>query len=605
MYKSIVMMFIACVVSLSHAQTDEITLTAEISRARAYIGDVVTYQVVVRGADDGREPSVEFPGEIDSQYRGASSQSFTTMRTINGRQRATTDASYRHQYQLTVTQEGTITIPGAVVVVNGREYRSNSVEITALLPARSADDIIEVMLPSRDLYVGETVRAEVTWWIGADRTQLLNLDTTLFPSSFEVRASEPENPTGSENTLELFDDEFDGYVDQGEYQGRTMTRLRFDLLITATEVGSFEFGPLRAVFTRQDNLARGSRMYAESDTKVMKVVGVPTSGRPSGYRGLIGSYQVIADASNTKVNVGDPIEFRVLVSGNEPMIGLENTLNVQQLESVGFRVSPDGWREVNRRRGNERLFTTTIRATSDSVDQIPAIQLPAFNPETGEFVVYESKAIPLDVRAVRSVTLADAVTGQPSGNTDGARGFGRDQQIDDRDVLSRNPSALWVHPDADEIRGSTRPFTLTQVASTPAWIVILSGFGLLPAFSMAYVIIKRRTDGDSVVIARAWKQAKRLHARGDDVGAIRVYGGAVLGIDPDSLTGADLQGLGVSEELAQKSAAVLSEAEGMRYGTVNELRVDGSLLRAIRSDIRQHGLHNRAGSDGRRRRSQR
>ncbi len=82
------------------------------------------------------------------------------------------------------------------------------------------------------------------------------------------------------------------------------------------------------------------------------------------------------------------------------------------------------------------------------------------------------------------------------------------------------------------------------------------------------------------------------------MGAIRVYGGAILKIDPDSLTSADLRKLAVSDQIAHRSAAVLNESEGAHFGTLHEAhpeaRPDASLLKALRRDFHQHESANRS-----------
>lgn len=336
---------------------------------------------------------------------------------------------------------------------------------------------------------------------------------------------------------------------------------------------------MRAVFNRLDDHGRRERRFAQAEAATMRVVGVPGGGKPDGYRGLIGEFSILSDASNTIVNVGDPIQFRALVRGAEPMMGLEETLEMQGLAAAGFRVSADGWREVERNRGGERLFETTIRATDASVEEIPAISLPAFNPVSGEFEVFESVPIPIVVNAVRTVTLSDAVVAggidEPSGGVA-------------RDELVRSPSVLWTHPDAETIAGSGRVFSLGRVLGDPVWVSVLVVIVVMPVVAFGVGVARRSRDPRDVEIGRAWKRAKRLHDRGDDVGAIRVYGGAVLGVEPGSLTGADLARLGVSDEIARRSASVLTESEGVAYGSMSGGGSDGSLLREMRRDVRRH-----------------
>ena len=560
------------------AQEAAVTLEAELSRTRAYLGDTVSYQVSVRGIQDGTEPSVAFPEGVVVEYRGVSSQQFTTMRSINGRQRAHTDSSYRHNYLLTIVEEGEIMIPPAVLKINNREYKSNSVSLTGMLPAGSLTDVLEVRLPDRAVYVGESVRAQVTWWVG-DQTRDLNFESSVFPESMRVVPMSPANRSGQEIPMSLAGQRFTAFAESGVYQGASMTRLRFDVMLTPTKSGTVAFGPMRVIFTRVDDFGRAQRKFAESPVVDMRVVGVPNAGRPDGYQGLIGEFSAQTDASNTQVNVGDPIEFRLLVSGPDPMIGLEKTLDAQSLARSGFRVSPEGWREVERNRSGERLFSTTIRATDDSVTEIPSIRLPAFNPETGAFEVFSSNPIPLEVRSVRTVTLSDAVVSDGAANTPAGI---------ERTELARNPSVLWTHPDADAFRSSARAFTWRGVLGDPVWIGTIGVVFGAPLLCWVVVAVKRGRDPEAAAVNRAWKVAKKLHARGDHVGAIRAYGGAILGIDPASLTGADLRQLAVTPEVAARSAAVLTESESKHYGSLPEVRDDASLLRAMRRDILKH-----------------
>lgn len=576
------MMILVCLVLwiAPHAVAQEaaVTLEAELSRTRAYLGDTVSYQVSVRGIQDGTEPSVAFPEGVVVEYRGVSSQQFTTMRSINGKQRSHTDSSYRHNYLLTVVEEGDLVIPPAVLKINNQEYRSKAVTLTGLLPGESLVDVLEVRLPDRAVYVGESVIAQVTWWVG-DRTGDLNFESSVFPESMRVVPMAPATRSGQEIQMSLAGQRFSAFAENGVYQGASRTRLRFDVMLTPTETGTVEFGPMRVIFTRVDDFGRSQRKYAQSDVVDVRVVGVPSGGRPDGYQGLIGEFAAQTDASNTQVNVGDPIEFRLLVTGPDPMIGLEKTLDAQSLAKSGFRVSPDGWREVERNRSGERLFSTTIRATDDSVTQIPAIRLPAFNPETGAFEVFASNPIPLEVRSVRTVTLSDAVVSGGVSNTPAGI---------ERTELARNPSVLWTHPDADVFRSSARAFSWRGVLGDPVWVGTLGVVIGAPLLCWVVVTVKRGRDPEAAAVDRAWRVAKKLHARGDHVGAIRAYGGAILGIDPGSLTGADLKQLSVTPEVAARSAAVLTESESKDYGTLPEVRDDASLLRAMRRDILKH-----------------
>ena len=212
------MMILVCLVLwiAPHAVAQEaaVTLEAELSRTRAYLGDTVSYQVSVRGIQDGTEPSVAFPEGVVVEYRGVSSQQFTTMRSINGKQRSHTDSSYRHNYLLTVVEEGELVIPPAVLKINNQEYRSKAVTLTGLLPGESLVDVLEVRLPDRAVYVGESVIAQVTWWVG-DRTGDLNFESSVFPESMRVVPMAPATRSGQEIQMSLAGQRFSAFAENG------------------------------------------------------------------------------------------------------------------------------------------------------------------------------------------------------------------------------------------------------------------------------------------------------------------------------------------------------------------------------------------------------
>ena len=134
---------IVMMVSSFHAsaqQRDPVTVESEVSRLRVYVGDELTYQVIVRGADNPPMPEVEFPSSVVARYQGRSNQAFTSTRIINGRSRTVTDRRYSYQYALTAVDSGMLTIPAPVFEVDGQRYVGQAATFESLLPTRADTD---------------------------------------------------------------------------------------------------------------------------------------------------------------------------------------------------------------------------------------------------------------------------------------------------------------------------------------------------------------------------------------------------------------------------------------------------------------------------------
>ena len=143
----------------------------------------------------------------------------------------------------------------------------------------------------------------------------------------------------------------------------------------------------------------------ESNALSLKVLDVPEEGKPENFAGHIGTYRIYAQASPTEVNVGDPITLQVALSG--PVYLNHVTLpplGEQKALSKDFKI-PDERAAGKTVGGSKKVFTQTIRAMRQSVDEIPAIELPYFDTETAQYRIAKTEPIPIHVRPTKIVTV--------------------------------------------------------------------------------------------------------------------------------------------------------------------------------------------------------
>ncbi|MFG0314375.1 MAG: BatD family protein [Phycisphaerales bacterium] len=545
----------ACVPTVCSAQvssdSDDIRVEAELTRSSVYVGDEVSYSVAVYNAINPEQPEIEFPDGVKAIFHGRSSQSFTSMQYENNRRRSVTHRSYIFQYTLTAVVEGEVAIPAPSVKENGKVYTGNATSFRSLLPSESQDDELIVNIERTKLYLNETIEVECEWLIG-DNTSEFNFSSSIVPDSFQIRA-QPAPSNFHQIEFPLNGRPIVGYVTSETKNGRQLSKFTFRFTITPTELGTHELGPLRTIFTRQSGTGSRYRAYAESETTLIEVIPVPADRRPEEYNGAIGEFELESRASNTRVNVGDPIGLTLRIRGQEPMTGVQDAPDLETIPSFAehFKIDSDGWRESLPRREGVREYSTTIRALSDRVDQIPAIGLASFDPILGEYRVYQTSPIPLSVQAVREVTLADAIV---------SSGAQSPQSTERRSVekIELTPAApgLWAHGTANDLTRKDG-FDLAGTLQRPVWIATIATPPSLYFAALVIAAYRRNRDPESLRLRRALSAARKYHG----VDSLQCYLAHALDIDQDAVVASDVFLLPVSDSTRHELHARLIEAE--------------------------------------------
>ncbi len=533
---------------------NEASVRADLSHTSAYVGDDVVYKVIIRGDRPTMPPEVRFPAGVRAVDMGSTDSSFQSVRTVNGQRVTVSESNLIYQYRLTALQPGMIEIPPATVTLpGGRRVQTEAKRFDALLPQLAHGFEMWVEMDRRTLYVGESVRARVVWMIPESIDANFSFDTSIFDPSLDVSPLAPAGVSRPLNEFSFFGRRAFGAGERiFDANGRQRIRFIFDLEITPRRAGIVDIGPVRAVFELGGN-AR-ARAYTESDPITIEVRDLPAEGRPAGFTGLIGRYELRTLASPTTVNVGDPITLRAELRGEEPMVGADTMPDLTgQPGFERFRLSAEGWREEQPRERGRRVFATTVRALSDEVTALPAVTVWAFDPELERYVATASQPIELDVRSVREATLADAVV-SPGG------AGGRPAMPGPLSRIGPGDAAFWAAPGAAEIRSGrvfradeqlTRPGVLAAVASGPAAVL---GAGV-------FVLVRRRRARPESVRDRALRRAEYLVLRAGPAAGVRAAGAAALGCDADAVAAADIERLPGHPGIIRTLREVIEAAE--------------------------------------------
>lgn len=536
------------------AQSDPITIDVEISRSRIYVGDELTYQILIRGTKNPPMPVIEFPSSVRAQYNGRTNQAFTSMQIVNGRNRTVTDRRFSYQYTLTAIDSGYITIPAPTIVINGQQYAGKESSFESLFPAESKTDKLEMVIDRDEIYLNETVVVECAWWIGNQTTDF-RFSSSYLPDSLRVLALNPSASGQSQVGFVVFGQKIVGLVDVDQSDPQERSKLVFRFSITPTETGTFDLGPLRAVFTRHTGAGRNYRAYVESESTEIVVRAVPSENQPDDYSGALGAFQLKAQASNSTVNVGDPIQLTLRIMAPEPMIGIDDApdISADPRFTDRFKISSEGWREVRPRQAGRRVYETTIRALNDRVEEIPPIRLPSFHSPTRSYRFYQTEPIDLVVNPVKELTLSDAIV-------TGGSSQSQIEPIAERTKLTPAMPGLWAHGTTDEMLANTG-FSVADAIRNPGWVTVIASGPTLFAFSILIVVARGSSDPRSRELRKAWHQSKALSKQGIHAQALRIYLAAALEINPDAITAEDARQLSICDDDIELIVKILTDDE--------------------------------------------
>jgi len=563
------------------ALAQDVRVQARVSPERIYLGDAELYEIVVENADAPVTPPTlsGLPG-VDVAQAGTS----TSTSIVNGRR--TDSASIR--YRLTPDEVGAFVVPAQRVTVGGETYETGPVRVEVVEPEESEDFTLRLQAERETVYVGEPTTLTLTWVVGASPNGFrfqLGLD--------EVDAelmNVPAPPRGRSSEViefEIGNVVANGVVGQQRIDGRVFATLTADLVIVPRRPGEIAIGPASVVFdivvgSRGRGLFREDvteRRVARSEEIVLDVRALPEAGRPANFNGLVGAYAIDALANPTEVAVGDPITLGISITGPEPIARVPAPPLDRQPGFEAFKLSNEGWSRSGTGPGRVS-FSTTIRATSDEIDEIPPVELVYFDTDAGEYRVARSEPIPLDVQPTREITAADAIgSGRPpiqAITLDDGRGG----------VRANFVSIAALRADR---------YDLATLLRSPLWLSIL----ILPplAWAAAAGALEMRRRRDPVRARRRTALPRALDALGrrpDDRGiarAVLTYVADRFGLDADALTRREgvacLERAGVTR--ADEVGALLSRCEASTYGRIDapppDARDAAALLRSIHREL--------------------
>jgi oxygen tolerance protein BatD len=374
----------------------------------------------------------------------------------------------------------------------------------ALLGAPNAEGIrmaadgaafVRLVLPKRDVYVGESVPVEIE--VGArDGFARPNGLPTLTSSEFTLN-NLTRNPENAQRVID----------------GKPYTVFTWRSEIAAVKPGKFTLS-LDVPFTVRMR-TRPSRDTAIEDmlgdpflqnifgatvqrditvsspTSDLSVLSLPTEDQPKDFTGAVGSFNITSDLSATTAAAGDPLTLRMHVTG----AGNFDRVDSPMLEHI------DGWKTYppksafkgtdNSTYKGEKTFEQPVIASRPGTQTLPALSFSYFNPTTKHYETARSAALQVSI----TPSLADSSLSAPQAPA----------AASEANKAPANPAPVGLRPDHAADAGTVG--TLVPLYAQPRFLAApvlfaLSFVGVWLALRRAAAPRKRSQSANTKAVNR-------------------------------------------------------------------------------------------------------
>ncbi|HEN20927.1 MAG TPA: protein BatD [Desulfobacteraceae bacterium] len=544
------------------AVTDSIKLVISVSGTRS--SDSVP---VIKGADDFNVTS----GGTSSRFE-----------IINGK----VNSGIEYTFFLHPRKEGSFRIGPAEVIIDGRTFRSNTGELTihkARAGIARGNLFLTAAISSPEAYIEEqliyTLRLH-------RRINVSNISLEL-PESNQFALKKLEGPQ-----------EYQTVIGDHTYQ---VLELRYALI--PSREGEVEIQPSRMHMTAFESSRRsqmrsffddpffsaGQPRTVASESFGLTVLALPETGRPPGFTGLVGDFEIDATLEPASINAGESATLTLRLAGQGNVNSIPD-LRCPDLEYAKVYADQPVLKVETDEKGLKGLKTMkwALVGEKEGTFQVPSFSVSFFDPENSKYLTLNTSPLFLSILPGQKEQVLVSAAGA---GDEGKEGQAKKEVKEiGRDILPVHTS-MGVLKRADAYKAGQLFFISA---------VILPFLVYLAAF--AGVRIKRNSQR-SMASIRAKKSAGRFireyRKKGslpDELSsAIRNYLNDRLSLNLGSLTAEEAAGIlrsnGVSNETSLRLCAVLKKIENAVYtGRGNDPCDTGedipSLIRQVEKEIR-------------------
>jgi len=396
-----------------------------------YVGQSFRYLIIIDGDNKAGQVDLSPLAQYNPQSTGNRDVSQTSTTIINNKVSRKVIKRYVMSYSLTVSRPGTIQLPPVTVTLEKRQYQTNPVQLNILKPGTTDKLDFDVVLSEQKCYVGQPVIMTVKFYVSA------SADVGEFQFNLPAFASDSfyiEEPEISDPQAKLYrlHSGITAHVSQRavQHKGESFLLVSFNKVLIPKHPGQIDLGassvsaalavgrvrsqdPFFDNFSFFGSQKKYQRFAVNSQPLQLTVLPLPEQGKPDGFYGLVGRYTIEASAAPTKVSVGDPITLTIKIGGSRYLKPVQWP-ELEEVTELARNFKIPSQKASPTIQNNMKVFTQTIRANNDKINQIPAIPLAFFDVDEGAYVESHTDPIKLEVAPTKILTNADLEGTEPT-----------------------------------------------------------------------------------------------------------------------------------------------------------------------------------------------
>ena len=426
---------------------------------------------------------------------------------------------------------------------------------------------VQLAMPTRPVYVGETVPVDIELGIRPGIVTALNGPPALSSGDFTL-SNLSKQPLRRDQMIE----------------GNPFLVMTWHSALAAVKPGDFTLSVETPLSVRVDTRSAEDQAVARmlgwpfsqipykgsppKDVKVaspassLKVLSLPTQGRPRDFGGAVGDFQVTSETSATHVAAGDPLTLRLRISG----VG-----NFDRVDSTMFE-HLDHWKtyppkssfKATDPAGNrgEKVFEQPLIAAVAGEQSIPPLEFSYFNPQTQRYERARTQPIQVSV----SASLADSSLGAPPPAVEKPNGAAANQLT--AGLRPDHPQPLQSRYMSTPNQGSTLGGDLRPLYFRPPYLAGSAALALILAGS-SFAVRAQPARARSKAADRVMAQLDTAARADDSASFFETARTALLQtfaarwqLTPDQITAAELKArLGTASEDIEQLFALADEAK--------------------------------------------